>query len=416
MNIETWFNTASVKRHYFPGRIFVGPGVFRRAIELCLQIEGQIAIVADQIVHDLPFVQEELAALAHRNPYLKLVSGAPIAQDVEAVTEALGATPAVFLSIGGGSATDFAKAAIAHFLFGSFDGIGLRGQVGESSGRPRPVLVSVPTTAGSGAEASRYYVTYDREDNHKVFGKSWHLVADWIMLDPIFLRSAPDSLLVSCAFDVFVHLFESMICRYESSWMGRALSLDGIAYLMDALDRVIYQGRRGDSEFCALLETATLGGVAISNVRTGNIHEAAGALLELTDLSHPQTLFVFFRDAIEQYLSQIAESEAALIARLRQTPSFSHFTRLDDVIRWWEALFAHTGMVERIYDSVRRLRASRALAKTHIFDRVFSDKVWISKESPVVLDEAAVSCFVDRSLARFGCTINPSDGDRLRRT
>lgn len=402
MDIETWFNTADIKRQYFPGRIFVGAGVFRQAIELCLKTEGQIAIVADQVVHDLPLVRDELTALAHRGPHLKLVHGAPIAQEVECFAQALGVSPAVILSIGGGSATDFAKAVTARFLFGTFDGIGLRGNIGETKGRAKPILVSVPTTAGSGAEASRYYVTYDRDDHHKVFGKSWQLVADWIMLDPIFLRSAPDSLLVSCAFDVFVHLFESMICRYESSWMGRTLSLNGIPHLMDALDRVIHQGRRSDTEFSGLLETASIGGLAISNVRTGNIHEAAGALLELTDLSHPETLFVFFRDAIEQYLSQISDHEQALLDRLRLIPAFAQFKRMEDVICWWEALFERVGLVERIRASLARLGSSQDTAKAHIFQRVFTDKVWITKESPLPLDEAGISGFIDRSLARFG--------------
>ena len=401
MNIETWFNTADIKRHYFPGRIFVGAGVFQQAIELCIQTEGQIAIVADQVVHDLPFVRDKLTALAHRGPHLKLVHGAPIAQDVESFSQSLGLAPAVVLSIGGGSATDFAKAVTARFLFGAFDGIGLSGNIGETKGRTKPILVSVPTTAGSGAEASRYYVTYDRDDHHKVFGKSWQLVSDWIMLDPIFLRSAPDSVLVSCAFDVFMHLFESMICRYESSWMGSTLSLNGIPHLMDALDRVIHQGRRGDIEFSALLETASIGGLAISNVRTGNIHEAAGALLELTDLSHPETLFVFFRDAIEQYLSQITDQEQALLARLRLIPAFTQFTRMDDIISWWEALFARVGLLERIRVSLDRLTPSQETAKAHIFQRVFSDKVWITKESPLPLDEAGITEFIDRSIARF---------------
>ena len=43
----------------------------------------EIVIVADQVVHDLPFVRDELTALAYRGPRLKLVHGAPIAQDVE---------------------------------------------------------------------------------------------------------------------------------------------------------------------------------------------------------------------------------------------------------------------------------------------------------------------------------------------
>ena len=225
MNIETWFNTEDIKRFYFPGRIFVGAGVLAHAVNLCRDIDGHVALVADKLVYDMPFVQQALAALNGKTVKTVLVQGAPVAQDVDAFVQTLGSQPAVVLVIGGGSATDFAKAVVASIYFGAIDGVGLHGNVARPRSHSKPLLVSVPTTAGSGAEASRYYVTYDRNDHHKVFGKSWQLVADWIMLDPVFLRSMPEDILVSCAFDVFVHLFESFVCRYEKSWMGEMFSV-----------------------------------------------------------------------------------------------------------------------------------------------------------------------------------------------
>lgn len=402
MNIETWFNTEEVKRFYFPGRIFVGPGVFARAVAMCRAAEGPVAVVADKVVHDLPFVREVLEELDDKAPKIMLVQGAPIAQEVDAFVRTLVGPPAIVLAIGGGSATDFAKAVVASFLFGAIDGVGLRGNVPKACSSGKPLLVSVPTTAGSGAEASRYYVTYDAADHHKVFGKSWQLVADWIMLDPAFMRSMPDSILVSCAFDVFVHLFETLICRHESSWMGGMFSVHGITRLMEALSRAIYDGERSDAVHGALMETATLGGVAISNVRTGNIHEAAGALLELTPLSHPETLFVFFRDAVEQYLGAIGGREAQLLSQLRLVPAFANFSALDDVIGWWEEMFAKTGLDARIRKSMVELKPSLGKVRDHVFQRIYSDKVWINKESPLPLDDEAIRNLIERSLSRFG--------------
>jgi alcohol dehydrogenase class IV len=402
MQIETWFNTEDIKRFYFPGRIFVGSGVFRRAVTLCANVDGLVAVVADQTIHDMPFVREGLSELSTKTAGTLLVRGAPIAQEVEKFVQALDGPPAVVLAIGGGSATDFAKAVVASFLFGAIDGVGLRGNVARVVAGTKPVLVSVPTTAGSGAEASRYYVTYDKLDHHKVFGKSWNLVADWIMLDPVFLQSMPDGILVSCAFDAFVHLFETFICGRERSRMGEMFSLYGIGQVMEALNRATYCGERSDEVHAALMETATLGGVAISNVRTGNIHEAAGALLELTDLSHPETLFVFFRDAVEQYLEFIRDRERQLVSHLRLVPAFSGFTSMEDVIRWWETIFARVGLDSRIRNSIVGLTPSLDKVRNHIFQRIYSDKVWITKESPLALDEPAIRLFIDRSLARFG--------------
>lgn len=401
MQIENWFNTTDIKRYYFPGRIFIGAGCFKQAVDLCLQTEGQIAIVADQVVYDLPFVSDQLASLEHRGAYIKLVHGAPIAQEVESFAQKLVVAPAVILSIGGGSATDFAKAVTARLMFGTFDGIGLHGNIGEAKGKDCPIFVSVPTTAGSGAEASRYFVTYDRDDHHKVFGRSWQLVADWIFLDPQLLTTLPNSTIVSCAFDAFVHLFETLIVKHEFSMFGEMFSLNAIPRILSSLERGVVRGERDFKTHEELLYSATLAGVAISNVRTGNIHEAAGALLELTNLSHPETLFVFFRTAIEQYLTEIRGCEKALISQLRLIPEFAKFESLNDVILWWEKLFKMVGLTSRIGKALSSMDVPYDVAKAHIFQRVFADKVWISKESPIHLDENAINSFIDNSFAHF---------------
>ena len=222
------------------------------------------------------------------------------------------------------------------------------------------------------------------------------------MLDPIFLDSMPEDILVSCAFDAFVHLFETLVCQYERSWIGDMFSVNGIAQTMEALNRAIYHGERNDDVHASLMQTATIGGMAISNVRTGNMHEAAGALLELTNLSHPETLYVFFRDVVEQYKHAIHEREKLLLAHLRLMPSFEKFNALDDIIEWWEAIFRKVGLDKKVRDGVAACNYPASQVREHVYKRVFSDKVWINKESPVMLDEQAIRLFIDRSFARFG--------------
>lgn len=401
MQIEKWFNTAEIKRFYFPGKIFVGRGVFKHAVTLCNDIEGPVVVIVDKVFAKRPDVVNALTTLKDKTAGIEVVEGTPIAQDVQEFAGKLGASPAAILAIGGGSVTDFAKAVVSYFMFGSIDGIGLGGNMPDVQAA-KPLLVSVPTTAGSGAEASRYYVTYDRHDHHKMFGKSWDLIADWIMLDPSFLDSIPEDILVSCAFDTFVHLFETLVCQYERSWVGDMFSVNGIAQTMEALNRAIYRGERNDDVHASLLQTATLGGMAISNVRTGNMHEAAGALLELTNLSHPETLFVFFRNVVEQYKHAIPEREKLLIAHLRLISSFEKFNTLDDIIEWWEAIFRKVRLDKKVRDGMAACSYPVSQVREHVFKRVFSDKVWINKESPIVLDEHAIRLFIDRSFARFG--------------
>lgn len=403
MDIETFFNTDDTKRFFFPGKILIGNGVSEKAADLLTNCKS-IVIIVDQVFADSSVFLRLAEAAKSAQVSTWIARGAPFAQDIIEFADRLGFTPDVVISIGGGSAADFAKSIILKELFGTIDGVG----VGEKLGMPlrdgakRPLYIAIPTTAGSGAEASRYFVTYDKKTHGKVYGKTWQVIADWIFLDPRHLISMTDSALVSCAFDAFVHLFETLVVKYERSSFNDMFSFYGITRIMAALERGVVNGRRDVQVHEDLLFAATLAGVAISNVRTGNIHEAAGALLEHTDLSHPETLFVFFRDAVEQYLSKITDREQILISHLRLIPDFAEFTCMHDVICWWEILFTRVGLVDRIRASLARLAPSHATVKEYIFQRVFTDKVWIIKESPLYLDEDAIYDLIDRSLTRFG--------------
>lgn len=403
MNIETFFNGDDAKRFFFPGKIFIGKGMATRAAEL-VALHDSIAIVVDRAFAESAIYRHIRDAVAPERSISWVVQGAPFVQDVMTFIAQMAQIPTVIVSIGGGSAADFAKAIILHELFGTIDGVNVGEKRGLSprSGAKRPVYIAIPTTAGSGAEASRYYVNYDKNTHGKVYGKTWTAVADWILLDPEMLSTMPTSTLVACAFDAFVHFFETFIAKHERSSFGEMFSLDGIPRIMGALNSIAIQGCRDDRAHEELLYSATLAGMAISNVRTGNIHEAAGALLELTDLSHPETLFVFFRDAIEQYLESIRDREKQLISHLRLVPAFADFTSMEDVISWWEALFAKVGLDSRIRDSIVRLKPSLDKVRDHVFQRIYADKVWITKESPITLDEPAIREFIDRSFARFG--------------
>lgn len=396
LDLETFYNTDAQKRFWFPGRLFWGRDVRLRCFELIPQ-QGRVELVVDARFATDAFVRELRTRLQDRLD-VTIVEEPPRTDAVDRLARR--PAPALQIALGGGSSIDLAKSARCQRLYGTCDGVG----IGERRGLavlPHAVdapLVALPTTAGTGAEASRYYVAFDRVTGGKVHGKSWRLVADWILLDPEFLRDAPPRLLVESAYDAFVHLFESAVCRYEASALGRNLSAHGIATLLPALEAVL-SGDRGDEPRLALLYAATLGGIAISNVRTGNVHEAAGALLERTDLTHPQTLRVFFRAAVTQYRHAVADRERELMAAIRaRMPGLSSF---DDVLALWDRAFAASGADEAIARELAALREPGEV-REHVFRRVAADRVWVSKESPVPLDEAAIAAFIDDGLSGAG--------------
>jgi alcohol dehydrogenase class IV len=358
----------------------------------------------DCVFADSEILNQIKATFTNKKCHIWVIEGAPFAQDVMSFIEQIGNLPQAVVSIGGGSAADFAKSIILHALFGSLEGVGVGSKLGLSKrdGAIRPIYIAIPTTAGSGAESSRYYVTYDKMTHAKVYGKTWEIVADWIFLDPLFLASMPPAALVRGAFDAFVHLFETLIAKHETSMFGEMFSLNGIPKIMNAIHLAVSENQRNDFVHEQLLYGASLAGVAISNIRTGSIHEAAGALLELTTLSHAETLFVFFRTAIEQYLEEIEDIEKSLITQLRLLPAFENFRTMQDVISWWEFIFHQVYLDVKIKEAVSKVEPTLESARQHIFNRVYSDKVWVGKESPRVLTEQDVWHLVDHSLHHFG--------------
>ena len=147
---------------------------------------------------------------------------------------------------------------------------------------------------------------------------------------------------------------------------------------------------------------ATMAGVAVSNVRTGMIHEAAGALLEHTTLSHPETLFVFFRETCSLYRDHMGDREALLSRRLSaECPELGDVS-LERIVRWWEEHFERCGITGDVVRAIGQADASAADIRERIYERVHGDRVWVEKEGPLPLDDARIRAWIAASLARFG--------------
>jgi alcohol dehydrogenase class IV len=400
--IETIFNRGGLKRFYLPTRFVWGADSFSKLDELVAG-SGKVMLFVDGALTTHVHVSQLQTLLGHRLVMTEVCHAMPQVQRLQQIATAYQASiPDIVVSIGGGSTVDAAKAVMAQWIFGTFDGVGMGDKRGMSrlANVKRPILIGVPTTAGTGADVSRYYVTYDSVTKCKVHGKSWELVADWVLIDPQFLRSAPDALIVISAYDAFIHLFETFIFRGERSWFGDMLSLEGITRLMSATRNYMDRGDRSDATYLALNYAAALGGIGISNIRTGNIHEAAGALLELTPLTHADTLMVFMDAAYGQYREAIKDREYLLIGHLSVHAPDLPFASLQDIFDWWKRVFDQSGRIALIQSAIAGISDWPA-ASHHIRERVITDRVWCEKESPVPLSDTMVDAFLQAALPSY---------------
>ena len=103
----------------------------------------------------------------------------PSPEEIARITGSIDGLSEIVVAIGGGSTIDTAKCCIASKYFGDFHGLNILGKKPSAViGRTKPYFIALPSTAGTGAETSRYYVTYRESDMKKFMGKVgfWSLI------------------------------------------------------------------------------------------------------------------------------------------------------------------------------------------------------------------------------------------------
>lgn len=113
------------------------------------------------------------------------------------------------LAIGGGSVLDCAKAVAMLATNG--------GTVVDYQMNGKPIVnrtlpfFAVPTTSGTGSEASKVSVVYNPDNGLKKSFYSQYMIADTVILDPLMTVGLPESVTVSTGIDALSHAIESYV-------------------------------------------------------------------------------------------------------------------------------------------------------------------------------------------------------------
>ncbi|MDX8404011.1 MAG: iron-containing alcohol dehydrogenase [Mariprofundaceae bacterium] len=207
------------------------------------------------------------------------ISGEPSPAVIdEAVIEFTGFSPDCVVAVGGGSAVDAAKAIAG--LLPSGDSV-LEYLEGVGKGRayqgPSTPFIAVPTTAGTGGEASKNAVLSVVGDQG--FKKSFRhetLVAKHIILDPELTLACPADVTAACGMDALTQLLESYVSS-NASLMSDALAISGLERIRDSLLAAVEDG--GDINARAgMLYGSSISGLTLANAGLGSVHGLASPL------------------------------------------------------------------------------------------------------------------------------------------
>lgn len=230
----------------------------------------------------------------------------------------------VVVGIGGGSVLDAAKA-IAGLLPSGRSVLAHLEDVGEGLPYEGPSLpfIAVPTTAGTGSEATRNAVLSEQgAGGYKKSFRHESLVARVALVDPLLLEHCPRELIAAQGMDAFTQLLESYVSLRANpftdalAWSGLEAIAQGFFAAYDGGDdEAARQGR------AAMAYGALLSGITLAQAGLGSVHGLAQPLGSLFSVPHGIACGTTLAVATEVNIKALRE-------RAPQSPSLAKYAKV----------------------------------------------------------------------------------------
>ena len=213
--------------------------------------------------------------------YNKVEADPPMTQALELIGLLKADVPDMVVAFGGGSSIDLAKIA-AVMVNNDAD---LRSLVGVNLVKnPGLPTLFIPTTAGTGSEATNISILNDVERHVKLGIVSEYMFADIVLIDPELTASLPPRVTSWTGLDALIHAIEAYVSRAASP-ITDALALKSIELIAKYLRRAYAVG--SDMEAREGMHTASLlAGMAFCNTQCGGAHACALAVGARYHLAH----------------------------------------------------------------------------------------------------------------------------------
>jgi alcohol dehydrogenase class IV len=220
--------------------------------------------------------------------------GEPVLDEISAVIKEARALDATWIAgIGGGSVLDLAKAAAGLYHAAQKPVYYQEGGALETPGIP---FIAVPTTAGTGSEATNNSVIINPEKKQKLSIRDNSFTARKVILDAELLHGLPPQVIKYSGLDALVQAYEAFISK-NSTAESDALALEAVRLISRHLPECF--GAKAENHFEPLLLGSYKTGLAFSQSRLGVIHGIAHPLGVLYDVPHGLVCAVCFAPSIK---------------------------------------------------------------------------------------------------------------------
>ena len=235
----------------------------------------------------------------------------PTIDDVEKARAQYKLTNAkAIVAVGGGSAIDCAKVVGARIARPKRPVTRMRGLLRVL--RRTPLLIAVPTTAGTGSETTLAAVITDAKTHHKYPINDFALIPDYAVLDAALTLGLPARLTATTGMDALTHAVEAYIGRSTNKFT-RSMAENAVRLIAENLRDAYTDGgnlRAREN----MLRASYFAGIAFTRSYVGYVHGLAHALGGQYGIAHGLANAVILPKMLRHYGAACEKKLARLAA------------------------------------------------------------------------------------------------------
>ena len=253
-----------------------------------------------------------------------------------------------------------------------------------------PPLIAVPTTAGTGAEATPWAVITHTEKQIKFGVGDGTTIREVALVDPELSVTCPPHLTAATGMDALSHLIEAYVSTNHNPLLDPMI-LYGIRLVGRSLRAAVARGDDRQARY-EMAQASLIGGIAISSKWLGACHSLAHPLSSLAGLHHGLACAIMLPHQIEYSLIGALERYAAVAeALMPPVVSGSVRERAYGAVTAVRELISDIGLPARLSDVGVTAEMVPALAQA-----AYTDLNWWT--NPRAVSETALAELYQRAL------------------
>ena len=295
-----------------PTHVFTGQSALREATKAMKTLGKKALIVTGpHVVHSS--MMDELKTMLEKQGIEYSVfcdiTGEPTDEMIEQGTKCFIESDAEFIiGMGGGSPLDSAKAIS---VMSKSDGK-IADFMGKEITGEYPLVVAIPTTAGTGSEATKFTVITDKKTDIKMLLKGNSILPYMAVLCPGFTDDMPKSVTAATGLDALTHAIESFISK-KATPLTDVLAISSVKRIMKYLP-VAYKNGYDKTAREEMVLASYEAGVCINNSSVTIVHGMSRPIGALFHVPHGKSNAMLLGKCLE-YVIDGAKEKFAILAK-----------------------------------------------------------------------------------------------------